>query len=38
MLITINTDINNNSFIDSFINSINNELLILDNLIVRKSV
>jgi hypothetical protein len=38
MLIATNTDINNSSFIDSSVDSINNKLLILDNLIVRKSV
>jgi hypothetical protein len=38
MLIATNTDINNSSFIDSFVDSIDNKLPILDNLMVCRSV
>jgi hypothetical protein len=38
MLIATDTNINNNSFTNSFVNSIDNKLLILDNLMVYKSV
>jgi len=38
MLIATDTDINNSSSTDSFADSINNELLILDNPMVRRSV
>jgi len=38
MLITTNANINNSSFTNSFVNSINNKPLILDNLIVYRSV
>jgi hypothetical protein len=38
MLIAIDTDINNSSFTNSFVDSIDNKLLILDNLTVRRSV
>jgi len=38
MLIAINADMDNSSSTDSSADSINNELLILDNLTVRRSV
>jgi len=38
MLIVTDTNINNSSSTDSFVDSIDNELLILDNLIVHRSV
>jgi len=38
MLIATDTDINNSSFINSSVDNINNKPLILDNLIVHRSV
>ena len=38
MLIATDTDINNSSSTNSFVNNIDNKLLILDNLTVRRSV